>query len=371
MGRHGCATEARRYAFYTALAEAANESCHSATNSCIAARLEALLQGRSTLCHTNEGCSVAQLNATSLRVCLPPPRHESRLCELTMQARSARIKKVCLRRHNVSCMLLNTGEVLEWVSRLRAVANKLRRHPTSVPMALRQKAPACAVVMSGHSLRCGEPAGRRIDSEYDAVLRANFFASHRGDRAGSRCDVPFTSRKDRCRQIAALPNSCLDPHLLKEAYIPPEALGKGHSGSYVLSVAMAFCKHPVAVYGMGLWRAPNADLIYQHHDDELLARGCQPPNLTSPGWPCYNGDDARWLEERNWHKENADKACTPNKFCIQRYHGLHKRKYGLSNAPDDFFYMSELRLHVLHALGLIDWNWYHMRSHTAVPREPV
>ena len=108
---------------------------------------------------------------------------------------------------------------------------------------------------------------------------------------------------------------------------------------------------------MGLWAAPTGDLIYQHHNDDELLHSCTPLHHSAP-YPCDNGSNARWPEERAWHERNGRQACTPHAECPASYEGLHPRRYGLSNAPLDFFYLAELRLHILHALGFIDWVWF-------------
>ena len=72
-------------------------------------------------------------------------------------------------------------------------------------------------------------AGDHIDAAYDIVFRANFFASaepRSRARAGTRCDVPFTSQLRRCQQDAAQPAACLDPQLLPLAYHSPRGLGR-------------------------------------------------------------------------------------------------------------------------------------------------
>ena len=47
-------------------------------------------------------------------------------------------------------------------------------------------------------------------------------------------------------------------------------------------------------------------------------------------------------------------VCTPAAVCTNELsHRLPR-----SEGQEDFFYLSELRLYVLHALGVINWVWY-------------
>ena len=75
----------------------------------------------------------------------------------------------------------------------------------------------CAVVLSGHSLRCGEPWGGLIDSTYyDGVFRANWMSIKRTTRekmasfVGSRVDVALELTDARCSRLQKSTNaSCL------------------------------------------------------------------------------------------------------------------------------------------------------------------
>ena len=48
-------------------------------------------------------------------------------------------------------------------------------------------------------------------------------------------------------------------------------------------------------------------------------------------------------------------VCRPKSECSNAY---ATRMPYRTEYHDDFFYLSELRLHVLHAVGLINWVWY-------------
>jgi len=67
--------------------------------------------------------------------------------------------------------------------------------------------------------------------------------------------------------------------------------------------------------------------------------------------------DAHFFRKR-WRS-----VCRPAEVCSDRYAPLGKPKMdgtpaGATERHEDFFFLSELRLHVLHALGVINWVWY-------------
>jgi hypothetical protein len=128
-------------------------------------------------------------------------------------------------------------------------------------------------------------------------------------------------------------------------------LGWAHSGGFIVDHAVAMCER-VDVFGMGmLSRGPAQDILYQHHDDSRISTDCR-HNCARWGLP--------------WNASASRVLCRPRTDCRERVdlRGPPRQDVGsvgvmlLSEEPNDFFYLSELRLTVMHVLGLANWVWY-------------
>ena len=102
---------------------------------------------------------------------------------------------------------------------------------------------------------------------------------------------------------------------------------------------------------MGLWsRGASDDKVYMHWYDERMAEGCRPHG-------CWRGDAAALPTARpndvDFFKRSSALVCRPQGLCTAK-----DRRLPASEVPLDFFLLSELRLYVLHAMGLINWVWY-------------
>lgn len=437
-------------------------------------RLKRLLEARGTLCNATVPCRVSAVPAapeanhsksSAFEICLPvvqdrrssgssgTQQGSSVFCEVaptnaatTAMSTSAAVaqsslfllKKACAVGRKPRCFLFELDAIRSWSLRLKAdgvsylVKQKKQQRQQLDLFLIQPAAPRlriagmarCAVVMSGHSLRCPEISwASRIDnrSVYGAVFRANLAAM--GKEA-----VPPASGSSLERRLGTLPSR----HNLSRAYsgarvdyslelrnlsIPPYAkapcelpegaqclpstrepahplwrheartpqllaserssgLGLAHTGGAVLSTALAFCNE-TDVYGMGMFsEGPGHDVLYQHFYDSHFAPGCKAlrcwrgeggaftadsadgtlgGGTTGGGGGDRNGNDApdaATSRDARFFRRFSKSVCRPHDVCGTG-RGLPQ-----SENPDDFFFRSELRLYVLHALGLIRWVWY-------------
>ena len=132
-------------------------------------------------------------------------------------------------------------------------------------------------------------------------------------------------------------------------------LGVGRSGGSLLDVALAFCD-VTDVYGSGLFsEGPASDLVYQHWFDARFSLGCRPHACAKRNSSALVMDGAIPQSYRRW----GDTLCQPERLC-KSHLSVHERRVGIpeTESTHDFFFLSELRLYVLEALGLINWVWY-------------
>jgi len=246
----------------------------------------------------------------------------------------------------------------------------------------------CAVVLSGHTLRCGERWARLIDSSYyDAVFRTNWgnLNSVRRRRqlpplAGSRVDFSQEMDEADCAQLTDNA-ACISPNLTAAlSNIEIETLGVAHasglgfgrSGGSVLNVALAHCE-TVDVFGSGMFsHGPGSDTIYQHWYDERFANDCRPHSCMAQGHIrrtnySFSGSEAQAWESLLARRRSLglEELCRPESPCTTFSASARpgaaraiKAAGRASENPNDFFFLSELRLYVLQSLGWVRWVWY-------------
>jgi len=348
------------------------------------------------------------------------------------------LKKACSLGPARRCLRFDVRHISRWWMRLRRDAAKhqqrLRRLQPAAhrahgeakassrdgppPLLSIRSMRRCAVVMSGHSLRCAlKPWGLVLDDprSYDAVLRANMgaassscqrveredpdalgglerfvgarvdFAMERSVASSGRCSIPLPGRGQSVQgntSRSSTPQCIPDERLPSHPYHRPEplrgrlqasegrsGLGLGHSGGAVLSLALGFCNR-TDVFGMGLYSdGPGSDLVYQHAYDAAFAPSCHAdgarcwrgePGAFSPAAyglePSMNTTVARLARERDarFFAKFWQHVCRPQAPCD----ATRVRHLPESETGDDFFIRSELRLYVLHSMGLINWIWY-------------
>lgn len=332
------------------------------------------------------GACIVQAVGDDLRVCLQPPRgfdtllqRGGLLCQTSPAfvegAQGSTLVKACARGTTTRCFDFNESAILSWVDALRTRVGALRRAyalrratsrtqniaarlpDTSEPPhhLLRGRLRRCAVVLSGHTLRCARRSweGLLDSSYYDAVWRTNVYPSTElGGVGGRRTDVAYRSCERAPRSASCLTEEWLDTSGLGPRPMKPRlqgtGLGIGHSGGTLVGVAIASCER-VDVFGAGLFsRGPGHDVVYQHHYDMPLVAECTGPCLHDPAVHPDARSNLTAAELRI-----SRQLCQPSDRCKGHQKGLPP-----SESLDDFFFLSELRLPILHVLRLINWVWY-------------
>ena len=353
-------------------------------------RLERLLHTRGTLCSKEHPCKVerttspvvmatlandSSTRSLPFRVCLghlPPGQPTGVFCEPGYHAPSGGfvLKKACSRGVAGRCFSFDAAAIAEWATQLRSAAAFARASDAkSGKRSIVHKLERCAVVASGHSLRCGGPWAAAIDNRtlYDAVFRANFYPKAARDAiiGGTRTDFAAEPNHERClghKPAAAtcLPSPKSSHHPLNRQH-PRQpfaestplrrrtGLGLGHTGGAMVDQAVAFCSAGVDVFGMGLFsEGPGSDLLYSHWYDEKLPPACAPLS-------CSTSQGMTSKRDLAFFHAFGRMVCRPHEACSNSYAARMPYR---SEHHDDFFYQAELRLHVLDALGYIRWVWY-------------
>lgn len=356
-----------------------------------------VLHSRGTLCSAEMPCSVtwptgARRSSAGedgvFDICLPPSRGAT-ICEVKPVGESFELRKACNDGGGPRCFRYNGRAISRVVGVMRGRAQFTRRRNASrgvidgcgsckpIPEPLQRTLHRCAVVGSGHSLRCKLGRWARLIDDlegghYAAVWRANAYPQRggklRGIDAGTRTDYAYNNCEEAppgafCLNSANVTAMGLRPGIRMGFWkkcrssgfctdFLSSGLGWAHSGGHLVDLAVAMCQR-VDVYGMGLLArgGVGGDLLYQHHYDQRVAPNCNIPCAT---WGLA------------WRSNASKMVCRPQTPCLAKVdlHGPPGRgawKIGvplLSEEQDDFFYRSELRLAVMHVLGLINWVWY-------------
>lgn len=355
--------------------------------------IAALINARGTLCSPAYPCSVVRQTSRptghaskadlsgyghgTFQICVPrlAEGNVARICEMGFALRKGPfMRKACLRGTARRCFRFNLHAIRRWVTHMRTHASRASATILQTPSHSGARAVApfhrCAVVLSGHSLRCSRGRWRSlIDNRtyYAAVFRANNYPStdlacshvqgivREADVSGVRTDFGFhgcrADHHDRAAQCP--PRVCIEkstipqwtatvraPQLLKQT-----GLGLAHSGGFLVDVAIAHCAN-VDVYGAGIFsKGPGFDAVVQHwYDPEFASEGCI-SECSVEGLPADN---------RKFYAAMSSDICRPNVSCSAR----QRADLPLSERQDDFFFLSELRNPILHAIGAINWVWY-------------
>ena len=351
----------------------------------ILANLRMLLHSRGMLCSAEVPCSVSALPGQGqIEVCLgpiPEQTHNSRqplMCEAVPLDGSFVLKKGCSRGSARRCYVYDVQEILRRVRRSKHIARSFmeRLHsPDSASPTTLRPVHRCAVVYSGHTLRCGSKWGALLDSpHYDVVLRAHFMnnaTAHASGRraaalAGRRVDLSIENGGLPCQRLQSRGGQCIPTALrlqLDEENVTGQpyafgGLGRGRTGGSLLNVAMSMCDH-VDLFGAGLFSiGPGSDFVYQHWYDKRFSSHCD-------SFKCISKDQALALDAGAELATSISRGfimCRPTRPC----ENVRGKPYPTSSdwhgpaseEPDDFFLRSELRVYVLHALGLVNWIWY-------------
>ena len=169
------------------------------------ASIEALLSARGVLCSPEHPCSVERLptNRNRFQICLAKQasdREPLRMCEAAplpgCGTSGFGLKKACTHGDARHCFVFDEREI--W-NRLRTLKATMKEHAASKSSPTSRSANAssalgggykrCAVVLSGHALRCGRSWAPLIDSSYySAVFRTNWVGRNEASFAGRRVD---------------------------------------------------------------------------------------------------------------------------------------------------------------------------------------
>ena len=115
----------------------------------------------------------------------------------------------------------------------------------------------------------------------------------------------------------------------------------------LLTYGMMACRH-LNVYGMGMY-SNNTDYIYQHFYDSTISDTCVDE--------CWNGDSKlpnSTQKDIDFFRAHSNQVCRPQTMCDAEQSGVPATENQV-----DFFVKSELKLHILHAFGIIDWHLYY------------
>ena len=104
---------------------------------------------------------------------------------------------------------------------------------------------------------------------------------------------------------------------------------------------------------------PGYDVVYAHHADERLTTRCLGPCIASAG-ALAGLSERQWLEidSTRMERDISRAVCMPSKRCESVGPSKQLAPGLLSERADDFFFLSELRLAVMHTIGFINWVWY-------------
>ena len=340
--------------------------------------LHALLHARGTICSELSPCTVNGTASGLIQVCLGELTREAVgtepvWCEVVVPPRQSNasfyLKKGCSAGLRARCFTFSRRLIDGWVERLRQHAHG------AATKSLRNK--RCAVVLSGHTLRCSEHAWYKLIDDarghYQRVLRANERTGrlvagefHITNYGGSRTHWTVESGgagSPRCKaQLLPVHTRCLSnaerSALSNVTAVADPGLGIAKSGGSVLNVALAACKS-IDVFGSGMFSdGPGSDVVYMHWYDKRFASTCR--------HECVPGYFRRTTEGRRgggglMSSKNillAPSLCRPHMPCDAPLSPGVEKYVHQSERAHDFFFLSEVRLYVLHALGHINWVWY-------------
>jgi len=327
------------------------------------ARLAALLESRGQLCSADAPCSVQSTHAAGnkggFQICmeaLPESERTPLMCETIRANSETFLKKACLRGKSRRCFQFG-GEAIEmWASSLKVSAEMVQ---PDVPLASMGK---CAVVLSGHTLRCGTAWGKHIDSNYyDTVLCANWLDVDKAaktmfaSKVGSRMTHGFEQTRDQCNRIGDehKNTSCIDGELRRQITYNfmklrrLTGLGLGRSGGSVIGIALSLCAS-VDVYGAGMFAdGPSSDVLYGHWYEDHFPESCQNLQCMRGTTGIAQRKEAVYLTRVGSNAASGSRLCTPSQMCTGQAPPDAKGMSRASETPTDFFFLSDLRLYIL------------------------
>ena len=266
-------------------------------------RLRQTLQARGTLANRTK---VRKMNEHNFEVCTEF-QPETRFCELGYGAAGEATvsKKSCMAPD--ACYRFHLGTILEWASAASAVS-KTRN--------------VCNIAMRGHTLACD---GSDATGEGGEGIIDGYTIVYGKEEYGWWDKLVLKYYMWRYEHVYSM-------------------IGTSHSGGLLLTYAMMKCK-AVNVYGMGLY-SNTRDLIYQHYYDGFIEDSC--PSA------CWTGDRPLPNSTRRdieFFQKHSSQVCRPHTRCDATQRGVPRTEDQV-----DFFIKSELKLHILHAFGILKWH---------------
>ena len=256
--------------------------------------LRQTIQARGVLANRSR---VKRISDEEFDVCLEADG--SRFCEVGFRADGSPIlKKAC--RVPSTCLRFHLATIRGWAS---AMGSDTKRWQT------------CTIAMRGHALACSQ-----IPKERGHVI----VYGHEGYSWWDSTWLWFSALRNRAVF---------------------DMIGTSHSGGVLLTYALASCE-TLHVHGMGLY-SNTSDVVYQHYYDARLVDRC--PST------CWDGESVlpnTTQADRQFFQEFSHDVCRPRKHCTASQSSSIPR----SENQVDFFVKSELKLHLLHALGILRWE---------------
>ena len=255
--------------------------------------LKRTIDARQTL---HNRSTVVQIDENAFDICIEF-HNETRFCELGYGPSGPISKKACIAPS--SCYRFKLNTILDWVRSMAAIKKSYS---------------VCNVAMRGHSLTCD---GIEKTDGHSIVY------AHEGYSFWESLQLRF--------------------YMFKFADIY-KMIGTSHSGGILLTYGLMSCKD-LHIYGMGLY-SNETDFIYQHYYDPTITDTCVNE--------CWKGDfmlSNSTTKDRNFFHNNHDQVCRPWTECDAPQTGVPATENQI-----DFFVKSELKLHILHAFGVIKWH---------------
>jgi len=305
---------------------------------------------------------VYDLGSNKFSVCLPPREKDSALCEVWvggphMQSKSLRnpslraLSRGCTWGARQQCFEYDARDIQHFYA---AIRNDLVTDNNDLFPEDRIK--SCAVVGSGHTLRCGAEWGAFLDdpAAYSSIWRTTrpplTAENHVKSKAGRRttyallnCVEAQRNNPDRSRLTCLKGGSIRNDMITRRG--PGSSLGMGKTEGFTVDLAISMCEQ-VDVYGYGMFGADaGSDLVFANWYDRWTALNCSRQVAQ-----CYQ-DAIPYAVDKSSSK--FTQYCNFDNECNVQWQGAKK-----SQDPMDWFFKYELRLHVLDALGFIRWIWW-------------
>jgi hypothetical protein len=255
--------------------------------------LRRVIRQRGTLANVTD---VYVDNNHEFKVCTRFPS-ETRFCEIGYGSNEVVSKKACIA--SDACYAFNLDRIFAWRDYLHYVPKRMKK---------------CGLVFRGHTVRC----------IHLQPLREFVMLFGNPLNIWDTFWVSWTNY--RFSDVV-------------------EMVGTSHSGGVFLTHGLLQCSE-VRVYGMGLYHDDD-DYVYQHYYDREIQSVCP----TS----CWHGNTSLYNvtgRDHEFFHALSSQVCRPDIYC----NTSQTTNVPVSENQEDFFIKSEIKLHLLHALGMVTWT---------------